>query len=109
MTPQEWAEFAAELEATFRGGLEKDRERACREHFGKVPFEEARAVIARLVRDGQVFVPTPAELVGKLRSIAGGSWRFECLLAGESSEERRARLLAQWQGADERRSLPSGS
>jgi hypothetical protein len=96
MNDREWPLFAAELEATFRGDLEPDQEAAIREHFGKVPVDAARAVVRQLVRDGQVFVPAASELVGTLRRVAGGSWEFECLLAGETSEERRRRLYAQW-------------
>lgn len=91
MTEQEWPLFAAEVEATFRGGLEEDRELALREHFGAVPLEDARACIRHLVMNGQVWVPTPAELVQALRSTIGGNgWHFRRVLAGRSEAEQTA-------------------
>lgn len=71
MTEREWAAFAAELEATFRGDLAEDRESAVKTHLAGVPFEAARGAIRRLVLDGQSWLPTPAEVLGALRRSAG--------------------------------------
>jgi hypothetical protein len=105
VTREEWALFAAEVEATFRGGLGDDREAALREHLGRVPFELARGAVARLVLDGQVFVPTAAELVGALRHVCGGQeGNVRAALRGLTPEEYAARLTDEWTAARRLRS-----
>lgn len=90
MTEAEWPVFAAEAEATFRGDLEADREAALREHFGAVPYEYAQRCLRELVLRGQVFVPTPGELVTSLRRVVGGNgWDFRRILAGRTDAEQR--------------------
>jgi hypothetical protein len=90
MTEQEWALFAVEVEATFRGDLAEDREAALRTHFGRVTFEDGRAAVAALVERGQVFMPTPAELLQGLHAISSGEWDYRRRRAGHSVVDQQA-------------------
>lgn len=94
MTAAEWAEFAGRVEATFRGGLEDDREHELRRHFERVPFDVAVRAIATLVADEQIFVPTPGEFRRALRRTVGDGWPLRVALSGLTSDE----LLAQIYG-----------
>jgi len=105
VTEREWDEFTVELEATFRGGLAEDRERALRKHFGEVPLADAQATIVRLVSFGQVWMPTPGEIVAAFRRNVGDNWRAECMLAGQTTEERRVWLRERLKSPA---ALPSG-
>lgn len=106
MTEQEWQLFVLELCGSFKGPrpIPAPNEAALRMHFGAVPALEARLTLQRLVQAGQVFDPVPGELVRQLRLVAGSDWRFECLMAGMSSEQlmehkqREAERLIQAQG-----------
>lgn len=69
MDDREWALFAVEFEATFRGDFAEDREAALRVHAGDVPFDIAREAIAVLVRGGQVHMPAPAEFLAALAEV----------------------------------------
>lgn len=91
MTEREWAMFTAEVEATFRGDLAEDREAALLEYFGPVEYEWGKAALRRLVMNGQVWMPTPAELIAALRAaVPGNGWDFRRVLAGRTEPEQRA-------------------
>lgn len=92
VTDQEWGLFMLELGGAFEGEILPEREAALKAFFGRVPLPWAKRVIHRQVLDGRRFVPSPGELVATLRRVAASDWTFQCLLAGESSEERSARL-----------------
>lgn len=66
MTNREFVVLMQELDATFRGELDKAGEGAMRQHIGRVSFDEAHEAIAVLVARGQVFMPVAAEMVGAL-------------------------------------------
>lgn len=69
MDDREWALFAVEFEATFRGDFAEDREAALRVHVGDAPFEVARGAVAVLVRGGHVHMPAPAEVLAALAEV----------------------------------------
>lgn len=95
MNPRDWCAFTVMLEATFRGGLTADQELALQRYVGRMSLDTATQVVDRLVDDGQVFMPTPAECLRALTGICGGrGWTFDCLLAGETSDARHSRLQA---------------
>lgn len=78
MTAQEWAAFALELEHTFRGTFgpagpdDADgsaQEAAMRRHVAGEDYDVASAALALLVEDGQVFMPTAAEVRAAVRRV----------------------------------------
>lgn len=87
--------FMLQIGGTFEGEILPEREAALKAFFGKVPLSWANRVMQRMVMDGRKFVPSPGELVASLRRVTGDDWTFRCALAGESSEEHRARLNAE--------------
>lgn len=81
MTGPEWAAFALELDQTFKGDFgprsEQDAAGAAQEasyigHFGDVDYGVAVAALHLLVRDGQVWLPTPGELFHAVERIQLG-------------------------------------
>lgn len=92
MTDREWALFAAEVEASFRGDLAEDRESALKTHFASVPYDAARAAVRWLVLHDTSWMPTAAELVNALRRAAGDR-EARAWLAGHATPESYEREL----------------
>lgn len=105
MTSTEWDKFTTELEATFRGDLEADREAALFEHFGQVPYGLARACIVALVDQGQVMQPAPGELRTALRRVCPAESAYRAALEGITWQAYQARELDTMR---ERLGLPRG-
>lgn len=97
MTGVELAAFFQLLDVSFRGELTEPAEAAIARVFGRVPWSLAERTVDRLVYQGQVFVPVPAELVRALWVVAGGEFAAKAALAGESPRERAGQLTAEWQ------------
>jgi hypothetical protein len=80
MTAQEFAQFVLEVNATFRGdriGATSDddadgaaRFAAYQTHLGDLDYATGQAALRLLVQAGQVFTPTPGELVAACRRVS---------------------------------------
>lgn len=86
MTPDEWAMFLMQLNASFRGDkvlsdpddpAASAREAIWRGDIGGEPYERAQAALRLLRQDGQAMMPAPGEMIVAMRRVsspASPSW-----------------------------------